>query len=233
MPRISSARKPAAGAGRLSADTVVDAALELIARHGLEGLTMRALGKVLHVEAMSLYHWFASKEQLLDAIADRMIRKVVLPPPPAAAQDWRRWITAVARAYRRMGLSHPRAFPLVAARRFLSPGAVAFIQKTIAANRIAGFDLRQAARLTRTIGACLNGIILAELAAPALSAPDRRDTAPSGLAEKEWKDVLRFFGRPELDGAFEYGLGCLLDGALQTLQGGTRDRRGVRQLSIG
>lgn len=224
MPRLSRTRAIAAGPGRLNADTVVDAALDLIARSGLEGLSMRALGQALGVEAMSLYHWFPAKERLLDAIADRLIRKVELPPLPATAEAWRRWVTEVARAYRRMGLAHPRAFPLVAARRFLSPGAIVFIQKTIAANRIAGFDLRQAARLTRTIGASVNGIVLAELAAPALATPGRSDAAERVLEEKDWNHVLRFFSRPELDGAFEYGLGCLLDGALQTRRDARRNR---------
>ena len=35
----------------------------LIARSGLEGLPMRALGQALGVEAMSLYHWFPAKER--------------------------------------------------------------------------------------------------------------------------------------------------------------------------
>lgn len=241
MPRFSRARAIAARAGRLNADAVVDAALDLIARSGLEGLSMRALGQALGVEAMSLYHWFPAKERLLDAIADRLIAEVELPPLPATSDAWRRWMTQVARAYRRMGLAHPRAFPLIAGRRFLSPSAVVFIQKTIAANRIAGFDLRQAARLTRTIGAAVNGIVLAELAAPALpptdaaksrrTEPDRAGDALHTLGEEDWNDVLRYFSRAELDGAFEYGLGCLLDGALQTKRGARRNRKRSMQPS--
>ena len=236
MPRFSRARAIAVRAGRLNADAVVDAALDLIARSGLEGLSMRALGQALGVEAMSLYHWFPAKERLLDAIADRLIAEVELPPLPATSDAWRRWMTQVARAYRRMGLAHPRAFPLIAGRRFLSPSAVVFIQKTIAANRIAGFDLRQAARLTRTIGAAVNGIVLAELAAPALpptaaaksgrTEPGRGVAEPPALEEKDWNAVLRFFSHPELDGAFEYGLGCLLDGALRTRRDARRNHKG-------
>lgn len=219
MPRTSRARPPAR-TGRLNADAVVDAALALIARRGLEGLSMRALGEALGVEAMSIYHWFPSKERLLDAIADRLIRCVELPPLPASAAEWRAWMIGVARTYRRMGLEHPRAFPLVATRRFLSPGAIAFIQQAIAANRIAGFDLRPAVLLTRTVGACVNGIVLAELAAAALDPPRKRDGAPAAthtLDEKDWNEVLRLFHRPALDGAFDYGLACLLDGAMQTV----------------
>lgn len=226
MPRTSRTQPPA-GAGRLNADAVVVAALDLIARKGLEGLSMRGLGQALGVEAMSLYHWFPSKDRLLDAIADRLIRQIALPPLPASASEWRAWMIGVARAYRRMGLEHPRAFPLVAARRFLSPGSIDFIQTVIAACRIAGFDLRQAARLTRTVGACVNGIVLAEIAAPALGPQRNHDgaaIAPHTLDENDWNEVLRLFGRPALDGAFEYGLACLIDGAMQTIPTAPRAR---------
>lgn len=209
MPRGSRKREDAAGPGRLTGDTVVDAALALIERRGLEGLTMRALGVALGVEAMSLYHWFGSKDRLLDAIADRLIRRVAIGPAPSAA-GWKAWMTDIARAYRRMGLEQPRAFPLVGARRFLSPGAIAFIQGIVAANLEAGFDLRGAVRLTRSVGAFVNGIVLMEVTPPA---PAPGDVPTSILAAAQWQRALGFIARPALDGAFEYGLGCLLDGA--------------------
>ena len=53
MAKTSRSREPAA---RLNEETVVDAALALIAERGLDGLSMRALGERLGVEAMSLYH---------------------------------------------------------------------------------------------------------------------------------------------------------------------------------
>lgn len=215
MPRGSRKREDATGPGRLTSDTVVDAALALIERRGLEGLTMRALGVALGVEAMSLYHWFGSKERLLDAIADRLIRQVAIGPAPSAA-GWKAWMTDIARAYRRMGLAYPRAFPLVGARRFLSPGAIAFIQGIVAANLAAGFDLRCAVRLTRSVGAFVNGIVLMEVTPPA-SAPTQEVGVPKSiLAPAQWQRALGFIARSSLDGAFEYGLGCLLDGAWQS-----------------
>src|SRR3981189_2170177 len=84
MLRTSRSREPAAGAGRLNEETVVEAALALIAERGLDGLSMRGLGEALGVEAMSLYHWFASKDRLLDAVADRLLAKGVVPPKATA-----------------------------------------------------------------------------------------------------------------------------------------------------
>lgn len=53
------------------------AALKLLNRDGLEKLTMRALANELGVQAPSLYYYFPSKQELLDAIADG-IAKVAL-----------------------------------------------------------------------------------------------------------------------------------------------------------
>lgn len=209
----------------LSADAVVDAALALVAERGLEGLSMRALGEAVGVEAMSLYHWFPAKERLLDAIADRLIRDVELPALPAGRRDWRQWMLEVAANYRGMALAHPRAFPLVAARRFLSPGAIAFVQATVAASRAAGFDLRQAVRLTRSIGGYVNGVVLLEIAPPALEPSAAAAIAVQTLDAAEWKEVRAHLARPNLDGAFEVGLACLLDGALRLGRAAGRTRR--------
>jgi len=208
MAKTSRSREPAA---RLNEETVVDAALALIAERGLDGLSMRALGEQLGVEAMSLYHWFASKDRLLDAVADRLLAKVVVPPTPRA-ETWRAWLAEVARSYRRVGLAHRRAFPLLATRRFLSPGATAFLQANIAAHRAAGFTVREALRLTRSIGAYINGIVLAETA----PTPQPQSSLP-----EETTSALRL---PALDGAFEFGLACILDGAQNRLPNKPRRR---------
>jgi AcrR family transcriptional regulator len=208
MPRTSRSREPAA---RLNEETVVDAALALIADRGLDGLSMRALGESLGVEAMSLYHWFASKDRLLDAVADRLLGKVVVPPTPTA-ETWRDWLAEVGHSYRRVGLAHRRAFPLLATRRFLSPGAAAFLQANLAAHLAAGFTMREALRLTRSIGAYINGIVLAEVA----PAP-----VPQSCLSEETAAALKL---PALDGAFEYGLACILDGAQKRLPNKRRGR---------
>jgi len=208
MAKTSRSREPAA---RLNEETVVDAALALIAERGLDGLSMRALGERLGVEAMSLYHWFASKDRLLDAVADRLLVKVVVPPTPTA-ETWRDWLAEVARSYRRVGLAHRRAFALLATRRFLSPGATAFLQANIAAHLAAGFTAREALRLTRSIGAYINGIVLAEVAP---------SPAPQSSLPEETAAALKL---PALDGAFEYGLACILDGAQKRLPNKRRGR---------
>jgi TetR/AcrR family tetracycline transcriptional repressor len=57
---------------RLSRETVVDGALALTDAEGLEGLTIRRLATHLGVTPMALYWHFKNKEELLDALADRL-----------------------------------------------------------------------------------------------------------------------------------------------------------------
>jgi len=102
----------------LSRDRIVSAALEFIDANGLPGLTMRRLGEHLGVEAMALYRYVPSKEDLLDAVVESLVAdvradEVVIEAP----QDgWQDFLQRLAHGVRRMALAHPKAFPLVASR---------------------------------------------------------------------------------------------------------------------
>ncbi|MGB8020573.1 MAG: helix-turn-helix domain-containing protein, partial [Candidatus Nanopelagicales bacterium] len=70
----------------LSRARIVEAAARVADRTGLAGVSMRAVGKELGVEAMSLYHHIASKDELLDDLADWIFTGIELP---AAGDPWR------------------------------------------------------------------------------------------------------------------------------------------------
>lgn len=102
----------------LSRERIVEAALQFIAEHGLPGLTMRRLGERLGVEAMALYRYVPSKEDLLDAVVDELVASVraediVLDVPH---DGWQDFLQRLAHGVRRTALQHPKAFPLVASR---------------------------------------------------------------------------------------------------------------------
>jgi len=102
----------------LDRDKIVTAALAFIDRHGLPGLSMRRLGSMLGVEAMSLYRYLPGREQLLDAIVERIIDQMredndVLEHPE---HGWQDFLQRLAHGVRRVALAHPKAFPLVASR---------------------------------------------------------------------------------------------------------------------
>ena len=53
-------------------DRILDSAVELLAAHGFEAMTMRMLGDAVGLDNSSLYRHFASKSELANAVLDRV-----------------------------------------------------------------------------------------------------------------------------------------------------------------
>ncbi|SET76436.1 TetR/AcrR family transcriptional regulator C-terminal domain-containing protein [Stigmatella erecta] len=84
---------------RIQRDQVVQAALKLLDEAGLEGVTMRKLAQRLNIQAPSLYWHFASKQALLEGMADALIAPVARTVAPQAR--WEEVATTVATELRR------------------------------------------------------------------------------------------------------------------------------------
>jgi TetR/AcrR family transcriptional regulator, tetracycline repressor protein len=89
---------------------VVDAATAILDNYGIADLTMRRLGRELNVSPGALYWHFANKQQLLGAIADR-----ILEPVGEVSGDWRARVSGVCAALRDALLSHTDGAELVSA----------------------------------------------------------------------------------------------------------------------
>ena len=91
---------------------VVDAATAILDAYGIADLTMRRLARELAVTPGALYWHFANKQELLGAVADR-----ILEPTRAveAAEHWPDTIVAVCSALRDALLSHTDGAELVSA----------------------------------------------------------------------------------------------------------------------
>src|SRR4051794_11070052 len=59
---------------QLSRDRILEAAVALAARDGLDALSMRRLAQELDVWPMSVYTYFRDKDELVDAIAAEVAR---------------------------------------------------------------------------------------------------------------------------------------------------------------
>lgn len=95
----------------LNRELIRDTALELLDTQGAAGLSMRRLAERLGVQAASLYTHYPTKDDLLDAVADRVVADV---DTSAFARDWRHGLLTWARSYRDALAAHPGAVPLVA-----------------------------------------------------------------------------------------------------------------------
>ncbi|VEG42131.1 transcriptional regulator [Mycolicibacterium flavescens] len=89
---------------------VVAAAATLLDSYGLADLTMRRLARELEVSPGALYWHFTSKQELLGAVADR-----ILEPVGDAAGAWRERVSSVCVALRDALLSHTDGAELVSA----------------------------------------------------------------------------------------------------------------------
>jgi len=96
----------------LTRQRVLEAALRLLDQEGLEGFSMRKLGALLGVEAMSLYNHVESKRAVFDGVIELLIVQAPLPVQPDATPREQLW--TFAHALRDILRAHPRVLPLVA-----------------------------------------------------------------------------------------------------------------------
>jgi AcrR family transcriptional regulator len=103
---------------RVSVDEVVDGAVEIADREGLEALTMRSLAEHLGVGAMSLYTYVASRDDLVVLMVDQVYGRAPLEP---LAGDLRARLTQVADAALALHREHPWLLDVVGVRPWLGP----------------------------------------------------------------------------------------------------------------
>ena len=92
---------------------VVDVATALLDDYGIADLSMRRLARELNVSPGALYWHFANKQQLLGAVADRVLAPVGTGDPDSG--DWRVRITSTCAQLRDALLSHTDGAELVSA----------------------------------------------------------------------------------------------------------------------
>ena len=194
------------------------AAVDMADAQGIDGLSMRSLGRSLGVEAMSLYHHVAGKEQLLDAMVDSVFAEIELPGPRAT---WRSGMRRRAASARAVLLTHRWAVPLMDSR--TSPGVATLRHHdaVLGCLRRGGFSVADAAHAFSLLDSYVFGFVLQELALPFSTGDeaaavaeeilaDVPDLAFPHLAELTVEHVLR----PGYDhrAEFDFGLELILDG---------------------
>ena len=82
----------------LSQETIVNAAIELLNREGIDNLTMRSLAVSLDTKAASLYRHVKDKRELYDLIAEKIVSGI---KPSCSMGDAKKYLTEVAELYRK------------------------------------------------------------------------------------------------------------------------------------
>jgi AcrR family transcriptional regulator len=217
MPtRRAPSSPPTARRAPLSVDAILDAAVELADRDGLEAVTMRRLGKRLGVEAMSLYKHVADKDAVLAGIADRVAEAFVVPSREA---DWRASLRASYLEAHRVLLRHPWAAGLLESTLQPGPARLAYLDAVVGVLRKAGFDLPDVAHAFGALDSHLYGFTLQATSLPfdVADAPETAAALAEALPPDRYPNLIAMAtmvaeaddGYP-LD--FTFGLDLLLDG---------------------
>jgi AcrR family transcriptional regulator len=95
---------------RLSRELICERALEIIDEVGLQALSMRMLAAALGVKASSLYHHFASRDELMTGVAEFLYHQLGRPPEGG---DWAEQVKSMFVQLLDFIETHPNAAPLL------------------------------------------------------------------------------------------------------------------------
>ena len=164
-------RQVASDAG-LSKQRVVVEAVGLADREGVDGLSMRRLAGALGAGAMSLYHYVASKEELLDAMVDVVFEEIELPPEET---DWQSAMRRRAVSARQVLARHPWAIGLMGSRTSPGPANLRHHEAVTACLRRAGFTVLMATHANWLLDSYVYGFALQEASLPFDTADELAD----------------------------------------------------------
>ena len=132
---------------RLTRTAVVDAALDVAYRRGLDSLTIRKIATQLGVSPMAIYWHVKNKDELLDAMGDRVCQDLEITVDPAAT--WWEQLRTVLEDFMRALRAHPGAADIVVPRMLFSPNSREAMELVLRVLGEAGFSLPDATQLAR------------------------------------------------------------------------------------
>ena len=200
----------------LSHARVVEAAFELADDDGLDALTIRAVATRLGVKPMSLYRHVASKDDLLDALVERMYAEFETPDP--RRPDWRAQLRRRASSVREVLVRHPWAIALIETRTGLDrPFTFAHAEAVLATLISAGCSPRVASRAFVVLDSYAYGFAMQEVSMPSTN-PGEGITDEFVDAMRQYPSLAVVMAAVMADASYDFGaefhagLDLVLDG---------------------
>jgi AcrR family transcriptional regulator len=195
---------------RLTRETILDGYIELADRTGGTEISLRALGEAMGADPTAIYRHFRDKAELLTAVTDRLLARVVDSFVPTG--DWREDLRSLALLIREVYLSHPQLARLLAHSPSSHPSNASLIEACLSALRSAGLSDADAAAAVELMENYVAGVssLNAEMVGSANDAwrhelaalpPDRFPNVTS-IADRLYREDGR---------NFEFGLELFLD----------------------
>jgi AcrR family transcriptional regulator len=114
------------------------AALAVIDRDGLAGLSMRAVAAELGLTTMAVYRYVADRDELEALVVEEVLRTLDSTPP--AAQPWAEQLRILVERVRATVGRHPGVVPLLVSHRHRSAGVLRWSETVVGILHGAGFD---------------------------------------------------------------------------------------------
>lgn len=234
-PRVGQTKARAGGStrrprGSLSPEEIVRGAFELIEAESVDELSMPRLARHLGVGVTSIYWYFRSKDELLDALAGQAAARFTEMMPTFTGYTWDDHLRHYFRALRRLFIENPALCDLILLRvPAQSPEARTLfftrLEQELKVLVDAGFSVREAVHAYMTLSVYTRGCVLQDrLYTAAGRVPDgdevRKAVAavadPATMpimaeAAEYWSDNLA------TDDDFEAGLDIVIEGLSKKL----------------
>ena len=202
----------------LSRDRVLQTAVAFADEQGVASLSMRKLGEVLGVEAMSLYNHVANKDDLLNGMVDLVFSEIGLPPGGA---DWKTAMRERAVSARQVLSRHRWAIGLMESRTSPGPATLRHHDAVIGSLRAADFSVEMAAHAFSVLDSYIYGFALQEASLPFATKEETVELAEAIMKQMppdEYPHLIELTVehvlRPGYDHSneYEFGLDLILDG---------------------
>jgi len=216
----------------ITREAIVETALRLLDKDGLDELSMRRLADELDTGPASLYWHVGSKDGLLELIFDRVIGEVEMPEPEP--DRWQEQLKEVGRAGRAMILRHRDIVRISIGRIPMGPNALRASEGIFSILRAGGVPDQLAVTAHHLLFAIINGFTLdettdlgVEIEGPMgeQAANAARDYV-AALPTEQFPNLLAVadhFGHTDNDQSFDLLIDLFVDGLAQRVQAQTRE----------
>ncbi len=217
----------------LSAARVLDAAIRLADRIGIEKLTIRKLADELGVKPMAIYHHVESKEAIVNGMVEAVFTEIALPP---IENDWKTAMRRRCVSLHKVLLRHPWAPPLMESRPSPGPALLHHHDSVLGCLRRGGLPLPWAAHAYAILDSYVFGFAMQQANLPFggdHQIGDMADAIIGAIPADQYPYLREFTADHALQpgyhfgNSFDVGLDLLLDGistAAATHPGGHSDR---------
>ncbi len=162
----------------LDEQTILGAALALLAERGADGVTIRGIAARVGVAPNAVYTYFPDKASVLHGLVEQLLGRVNHDRFTDPSLPWRNRIQALGLELRTELLTHPGAVHLLLGTSLSGPNAVAVGQTLLAILADAGLDPTNAANASYLLNVHILGSVALQVAdidhtqSPNRAAPD-------------------------------------------------------------